>query len=179
MKLSDYANAIADLAVYPDDVALRYCGLGLVGEAGEVANQVKKIWRDDGGVLTPSRTGKLQAEMGDVIWYAARFAFHLGIEVDDRYEPWDKGNPVTGRASSDIFFATENLSFIAAGCVSPEDLEDLEKIERIYIVDTLFRTLADVADLLGTNLNALAANNLAKLTSRKDRGVLQGSGDDR
>lgn len=57
--------------------------LGINGEAGEVAEKVKKIIRDKGGKVSDADKRELGKEIGDVLWYLAVFAHHLGIEFDD------------------------------------------------------------------------------------------------
>ena len=52
-------------AIFPADKALEYLSLGLVGEAGEVANKVKKIIRDKNIDVD------VAGEIGDVLWYCA------------------------------------------------------------------------------------------------------------
>jgi NTP pyrophosphatase (non-canonical NTP hydrolase) len=61
---------------------LLYLTSGLVGEAGEVANKVKKILRDDYGKLTPQRRIELVLELGDVLWYVSEICTHLGIPLE-------------------------------------------------------------------------------------------------
>lgn len=85
------------------DVGLLYCVLGLNGEAGEVAEKVKKDLRGDDD--DPLDIGD---ELGDVLWYLARICEEMDYSFD-----------------------------------------------------------------------AIARRNASKLTDRKDRGVLKGSGDDR
>ena len=46
MKLQDYQEKAAEFAIYPSTHAITYPALGLAGEAGEVANKVKKFIRD-------------------------------------------------------------------------------------------------------------------------------------
>jgi NTP pyrophosphatase (non-canonical NTP hydrolase) len=109
MDFSEYQSLSRRTATYPragED--LTYPALGLCGEAGEVAEKVKKALRDDGGVLTDERREALSRELGDVLWY-----------------------------------------------------------------------LSQVATEAGLDLEAIAAENLDKLFSRQERGVLRGSGDDR
>lgn len=57
--------------------------LGINGEAGEVAEKVKKIIRDKGGKVSDADKQELGKEIGDVLWYLAVFAHHLGIQFDD------------------------------------------------------------------------------------------------
>lgn len=48
----DYQTAAARTAIYPSNIRILYPALGLTGEAGEVANKIKRIYRDDGGQVT-------------------------------------------------------------------------------------------------------------------------------
>ena len=83
MDLSDYQQRSRATAVYPDAGAnLTYPALGLCGEAGEVAEKVKKAIRDDGGVLTDARRDALAGELGDVLWYVAQLATEAGLDLD-------------------------------------------------------------------------------------------------
>jgi len=56
-----------------------YYALGLMGEAGEVAEKVKKIYRDK----LPVDKVAIAREIGDVLWYAARLADVLGVSFDE------------------------------------------------------------------------------------------------
>lgn len=112
MNLNDYQTQVATTAIYPDAgqgtaLALAYVGLGL-GEAGEVQGKIKKVIRDDGGVLDEAARINIAKEAGDLLWYVARLASEISIPLD-----------------------------------------------------------------------VIAEMNLGKLSSRKERGVLGGSGDDR
>lgn len=108
MTLEEYQKEAEKTAFYPEVYRVLYPALGLVGEAGEVANKVKKILRDHEGALPPDLREALLDELGDVLWYAALLARDLGA-----------------------------------------------------------------------SLEAVAEGNLRKLASRKARGALKGSGDDR
>lgn len=101
---SDYQSFVNSMKVYPEKHAIIYPTLGLAGEAGEIAEKVKKWLRGD----KPLDKEALLSELGDPLWYITSLADDLGY------------------------------------------------------------TLQDVVD-----------RNVEKLTSRKERGVLKGSGDDR
>jgi NTP pyrophosphatase (non-canonical NTP hydrolase) len=82
LTLNTYQELAGETAVYPGRGRnITYSTLGLVGEAGEIANEAKKIIRDDNGVLTPDRKEKMIAELGDVLWYAAMLAEELGVSL--------------------------------------------------------------------------------------------------
>jgi len=75
-------------AVYPDSfnkelTGAVYLTLGLNGEAGEVADEIKKIIRNDNGIITPERKKKLYLEMGDVMWYWLRLTKELDLDIED------------------------------------------------------------------------------------------------
>ena len=46
-----------------------YPTLGLVGEAGEVAEKVKKVIRDKNGIFDEESEKAIKKELGDVLWY--------------------------------------------------------------------------------------------------------------
>ncbi len=82
MDLSEYQSRSRGTAVYPDaGDNLLYPTLGLCGEAGEVAEKIKKMIRDDEGVLTDERRSALSKELGDVLWYLAQIASEAGLEL--------------------------------------------------------------------------------------------------
>jgi NTP pyrophosphatase (non-canonical NTP hydrolase) len=60
-----------------------YPALGLVGEAGEVAEKVKKIIRDKLGSFGLEDVESIKKELGDVLWYVAVLAHEFGIKLDD------------------------------------------------------------------------------------------------
>lgn len=83
MNFKEYEDAAAQTAVYPGrGNNITYATLGLAGEAGEVAEKVKKAIRDDEGVLTDERAKQLQKELGDVLWYVAAMCHELGTDME-------------------------------------------------------------------------------------------------
>ena len=73
-------------AIYPAGVAVQYTALGLAGEVGEICNEIKKVYRDDEGVVTAKRRADLVDEFGDVLWYLARVTDELNIDMQDVLE---------------------------------------------------------------------------------------------
>lgn len=80
--IEEYQKFALESARYPNvGNNLVYVTLGLAGEAGEFANRVKKIQRDDGGVMTDAVRAQLIDELGDCLWYVAQAAYELGTSL--------------------------------------------------------------------------------------------------
>ena len=56
--------------------------LGVNGEAGEIAEKVKKIIRDKDGVFSAEDKQQIAGEIGDVLWYLAVLSHQLGIDFE-------------------------------------------------------------------------------------------------
>lgn len=83
MDLDEFQRRARATAVYPGQGNnLAYPALGLCGEAGEVAEHVKRVIRDDGGALTEQRRRAIGLELGDVLWYLATVATEAGLSLD-------------------------------------------------------------------------------------------------
>lgn len=85
MTFDEYQEAASKTALYPEVgtgsvMALAYTGLGL-SEVGEVQNKIKKVIRDDGGVVTEEKKREIAKELGDVLWYCAMLARELGVPL--------------------------------------------------------------------------------------------------
>jgi NTP pyrophosphatase (non-canonical NTP hydrolase) len=85
MNFSDYQKQALTTVISSDDhfKDMLHWVLGINGEAGEVAEKVKKIIRDKGGEVSDEDKQELGKELGDVLWYLAVFAHHLGLSFDD------------------------------------------------------------------------------------------------
>lgn len=57
--------------------------LGLVGEAGETAEKIKKILRDKDGKASKQDRVLITKELGDILWYVASIARYLGIPLSE------------------------------------------------------------------------------------------------
>ena len=86
MDVKEYQEIIKKTAVFPKEIGLTYCTMGLCGEAGEVANKVKKIYRDKQGILSKEDSEKIADEMGDCLWYITALAQELGYSLEELFE---------------------------------------------------------------------------------------------
>ena len=85
-KVSDldmYQKVAKSTAIYPREQAIIYPTLGLTGEAGEVANKVKKIIRDGTIENHESLIQEISAEIGDCLWYISVLADDIGVKLSD------------------------------------------------------------------------------------------------
>lgn len=83
MNFNDYQKKARKTAIYPDlGKNIYYPTLGLAGETGEIANKVKKIIRDQKGLMTKGNIDDLAHELGDVLWYVSNLASELKISLN-------------------------------------------------------------------------------------------------
>ena len=75
----EYQQKARRTAVYPSKYAISYPALGLAEEAGEVVGKIKKMMRDN--IPLEEQKEKIQAEMGDVLWYLAALAHDCGLSL--------------------------------------------------------------------------------------------------
>jgi NTP pyrophosphatase (non-canonical NTP hydrolase) len=84
MTPNEYQTGALQTAIYPNmSNNFIYPTLGLVGEAGEVAEKAKKIIRDGDGTLTPETREKMALELSDVCWYVAVLAYELDYTLEE------------------------------------------------------------------------------------------------
>jgi NTP pyrophosphatase (non-canonical NTP hydrolase) len=84
LSANDYQTAALKTAIYPNQGNnLIYPLLGLVGEAGEVAEKVKKLIRDGDGILTDPDREKIALEVSDTCWYLAVLAYELDFTLEE------------------------------------------------------------------------------------------------
>ena len=81
MSLSEYQEESEVFAKEHIKNDIKYLALGLAGEAGEVADKVKKLIRD-GGENGDEFTDALVLELGDVLWYVSQLATFIGINLE-------------------------------------------------------------------------------------------------
>jgi NTP pyrophosphatase (non-canonical NTP hydrolase) len=57
--------------------------LGVTGEAGEVADKIKKVLRDDNGKISTAKRNEISKEIGDMLWYTSMLCTEIGLKLSD------------------------------------------------------------------------------------------------
>lgn len=156
MSIRDtYAEQAWEFAL-PSARNVEYLSLGLWGEVGELASLVAKSIRDE----TELDKTAVAKELGDVMWFIAGSASYSG-----------KGEDFASLANNADFFLEDADSYDSTEAFISSVIDaDLPEV---------FGTAAELAHSLGYTLDDVLEMNLAKLQSRRDRGKITGSGDDR
>ena len=84
MDFKTYQKKARETAQYPNLGENNiYPTLGLVGEAGEVAEKVKKVIRDKNGIFDEESKNAIKKELGDVLWYLSNLCTEFKFNMDD------------------------------------------------------------------------------------------------
>jgi NTP pyrophosphatase (non-canonical NTP hydrolase) len=83
MTLDEYQQKALSTNINPGTHIFFDRMLGLVGEAGEMANKTKKWVRDDQAEWDKLDKKAMMDELGDVLWYVATLAETLGYKLDE------------------------------------------------------------------------------------------------
>jgi len=89
VRLNEYQLNSEKYAAYEkysikESEIIPFLALGITGEAGEIANKIKKHIRGDYNILNQdSKAKEIALELGDVLWYVSELANCLGFTLDD------------------------------------------------------------------------------------------------
>lgn len=84
MTFEEYQKQSRVTAKYPDaGKNYVYPTLGLAGEAGEVAEKIKKVLRDKAGEVGEKDQQEIKKELGDVLWYLSQLATELDLNLEE------------------------------------------------------------------------------------------------
>ena len=85
MEFDEYQEKAMRTNKAPNIVTSEYTYylLGLVGEAGEVAEKFKKNFRNDNGIQTDDFKKEIAKELGDVLWYLTAMGNMMGYSLED------------------------------------------------------------------------------------------------
>ena len=85
MDLNEYQKQATDNSKAPlhgDERDLVILGLGIGGEAGEVCDEIKKLFRDSDGKINEAWRDRMALELGDVLWYVSQIAATADLPLD-------------------------------------------------------------------------------------------------
>lgn len=189
MNPNTYAEKARSTALYPESHKFVYPVLGLPDEIGELLDKITqsdKFNRED-----------VSKEIGDVLWYIVNVAEDAQIGLSTLISTMvDEGMRVNSftelgalmNENEDIRPLTILLPVYAgriAG-IAKKTIRDSSGVlipEKLTIIhenlNNILRGLYSIASAWGINMDDVAKENIEKLASRKERGVLQGSGDNR
>ena len=171
MNTKEYQREAIKFATFGEEMENEYLALGLSGEVGEVLNKLKKVIRDNGGQLTEDAARHIALEIGDVLWYVATIAQAQKIELS--FDTHEKEN-VSLQGAIKFGMELQYQSFRVS--------DDLVGDRPCYPPNRLFTIcswLEIMSNYAGYTLEEVADMNIQKLTDRKNRGKIGGSGDDR
>lgn len=176
MNFDEYQKKVREFADYPsamvngNAVKLVYPVLGLVEEIGEAREKLRLVEEFDD---LPHITAFMK-ELGDVCWFCAEIMTVLNLEADlsrftdDNCDDYELAYP---EISGILAKAVRDTS----GIVSPEKVQVIKENIEIIIF-----TVSQMAEkVCFSDLESVMQMNYDKLLSRKKRGVIHGSGDDR
>lgn len=84
MTFEEYQKKSRETAIYPDKGKnFIYPTLGLAGEAGEIAEKIKKVLRDKNGVIDEETRKEISKELGDVLWYLSQLATEVELSLEE------------------------------------------------------------------------------------------------
>lgn len=186
MTLASYEQGALTTAL-PTAFSYDYCIPGILSEIGEVYGKFAKSHRDRWAVTQPA--GSLQKELvkefGDICWPtavllhihdvhsvsdAAASLAHDIVEGSRVNNPMDAVRIILKQAT----LLDEAVSLVKNGGSVINSTRVPDHAQTLW---ELLRILCPV--ITGRTFDYVLGMNLAKLSSRKDRGVIEGSGDNR
>lgn len=187
ITLNEYQTEARKTAIFPKDQALIYTVLGLLSEAGELAGayQTQKL----SNALGERDWKAFLSEAADILWYTAAIADVLGtdlqtirdsVELDPTvHTAYSKGLAVVGVTFDAGEVASAVKKYIRDADDSIEFKGSKYEQKAIKHLGSILIHIELLALGRHTSISDLMADNLAKLFSRQERGVLGGSGDKR
>lgn len=187
MTFSQYQAEALTTAIYPLERELDYTIAGLVSEVGELAELVD-CGTEEAPKLTDEWRKHWQSELGDCWWYTAAIADALnaslqGIRAEHNELCWNLAKATTGMTPFGVYLQLIHETARLAGHLKKSIRDDKEAAtgERREQILSGLAIITHYLDVLGTQQGMTRHQvwnaNLNKLADRKQRGVLQGSGD--
>lgn len=161
MKLEEYQNKTHSTAIYPQDTALYYLSMGLLGELGEL-------------LTTDNSKESIICEAGGCWWYISELTTFLDYDLQSL---WEESDP---QMIEDIY--TEDLLLICNTIkkIIRDDCNKLSIDKKLKIKNFILKSIVLVRRISSMyDTEAILQANIDKLADRQRRNVISGSGDNR
>lgn len=187
MNYSEYQKQAITTKIYKDEVALAYLALGLGGEAAELFEKI--VEQQERDTFSVDQLRLLSKEIGDVFWYLAGLADETGQDLQEIVQLSNvERNPLDTEVDAQESLIIQTGVILEVFKKALRDEYELTvakeltptKLEKINIaIATIVRELEYLATFFGIEIGTILSQNVEKLQSRANRGVLGGSGDER
>jgi hypothetical protein len=199
----DYEIFVKQTAIFPDELGVIYCAGKLNGETGELAGKIVEFTRTTGGFtdyafkrITPDQRTAILREAGDILWYMTALSREIGVPFttirslaeshgNDKYEQGFDAiqaaldiNEISGNIAETVFKFMRDQPEKGYGSKSyAADAETRNKIADGLA--QLYASVERIAEVFHSHMAHVRDMNVEKLESRRKRGTLSGSGDNR
>jgi NTP pyrophosphatase (non-canonical NTP hydrolase) len=181
-RFEEYIRFTDSTAIYSKEHALDYTTMGLTGEMAEFVDHISHYGASD-------RSQNAKKEAGDIYWYFARLLKHIGLEYTIFADSYQKrlynvrlGGNISSSSPSEFMVQCGKLCNKMKKIIR-DDNGFVRSSKREVIADFLINLMVDftvhLESVLDISFTEVLDLNQNKLTDRKSRGVIGGSGDNR
>lgn len=170
MKVAEYQEIIEKTAVFPSEVGLAYCALGLVDELGEYLEKVQNgASKED-----------CEKEVGDVFWYITALGKELGVTLKELFNMTNYVSKFGNDPQND-----PSKLFIRGSKIQGKikkvyrDNDENKKLEAIILLSEFTVCFLDFINERDLKLASVLEKNYNKLIARRATNTLHGDGDNR
>ena len=168
MKIKEYSEKALTTAIYPNrGKNLAYASLGLIEELMETVEKIEKKSSDE----------EIVKELGDVLWYMNAICF----EIKHSLEAVASNAALETSLDCDVSQVIQTIAGKTKKHIR-DDNGELDPKKRDSIIEGLnqiFNYVDQKAQIFNSSVSEVCEKNIDKLFSRKARGKLKGSGDNR
>ena len=182
MTLTEYAAKAAALAIYSDKYRRIYPVLGLIGEAGEFRQAMDEVDKQEIVGFKVAAKKAAMEEAGDCLWYIVVCCRDFEIRPCELFQrnEFDECEDLATQEFCILNSAVTLAERVKKLLRDDNNVLSVTRCEevRVLLSECLFGLINEIQSL-DITLDRVAELNLEKLTSRQERGVLTGDGDNR
>lgn len=179
MKITTYKAKCQTFITMTDKVMLRhYLKLGFIEEVGELAGKFAKVIRSKSAIrLSAEERLEVAKELGDILWFVSclcdgKMDFEEQVRNKERFNYTREClDPYRIFSPNVIEICIDNL--VQIYCSVTMGGMNAEQCAEAYT------NVVIIANKIGYTLDEIMQINIDKLTDRRERGVINGSGDNR